>query len=826
MSEKTSRIAAASTTNMDDGGNSKPGEDAGRKASRPEYDRRRDARIRQLRKHFEKVAGEDGRITLEEFKHSIKSKNDFFTDRLFKMFDKKKDGRISLDEFSTFLMNIKTPDDKIDLLFDMYDLNDDNQLDHEEVRHVISEMVVESRLKLSKSEIESLSNSFFENGVKASVEAGGGEGTSMISKEGFRKLLKQSGPLTKDVSTLIDHWIGAVGDAKRFSETEEEKQEEKALDVATQAQANPTFYAFFFGYVLAILLLMIMAAILHRKAKDKDGNPNLFLITARIFGFPLNFVSMMVYVFVLRNLLDALRGLGAVRWLPMDHNLFFHMLSGWILFIYGGIHTIVHFVNFKVNVVNDPGNYLAQNGLTADLAGFHPPEHGGAYTYVDWMFTPKPHIFGLIPGWANITGVILMALMAVMLITSQEWVRRGGYFNLFYFCHLGYIPYAVLLILHAPNFSYFFPIVGVFVALELLDKMLFGRKKSYVTTGILLPSDTVCLVVKKSERLAYKTGDWISLNIPSIAYYEWHAFTISSSPEFPNVLTLHIKVVGSWTRALQKLLEKDYKRLKVNLSDGAPLARMEIKTLPHQYSRLAKIIPYNPPRKQLEEVVTQVPGAENTEMDARISKPIMCYIAGPYAAPANSFFMAEHAVLIATGIGVTPMTSILHTVLYRHLAVTHECPNCDNRWTDDKYQGLQRLKKVDFIWIVKDPTEVSWFLDLLAGIDMEQETTGAQLPKMIESHIYVTRALAKTDMCAVALRIALNLFYQKENRDIVYGLKSQMIAGRPNLDLIFSNLNRNRKGEVSVFYCGNAVVGDILEEKCTKYKFAFHREIF
>ncbi len=79
--------------------------------------KRRESRIRTLRKHFEKVAGDDGRITLDEFKHALKSKNDFFADRLFKMFDKREDGRISLDEFSSFLMRINTPEDKIDLLF-------------------------------------------------------------------------------------------------------------------------------------------------------------------------------------------------------------------------------------------------------------------------------------------------------------------------------------------------------------------------------------------------------------------------------------------------------------------------------------------------------------------------------------------------------------------------------------------------------------------------------------------------------------------------------------------------------------------------------------
>ncbi len=734
------------------------------------------------------------------------------------MFDKREDGRISLDEFSSFLMRINTPEDKIDLLFDTYDLNNDGQLDEKEVRHVIAEMVAASRLKLKRAEIDSLAKSFYESGVTASGSA------ENITKEGFQTMINKSKPLTQDVSTLIDHWIGTVGDAERLKESEKQKEEEKALDVATQALANPTFYSFFCAYSIIILLLMITAAIVHRNAKDKDGEPNLLLIIARVFGFPLNFVTMMVYVFMLGRFLTALRSLGAIRWLPIDHNLFFHMLSGWIIYIYGLIHTIVHFINFRVNVVDDPGNYLTRNGLTPDLAGYHAPENGGHYSYADWMLTPKPHIFGLIPGWANITGVVLMILMLVMLVTSQEFVRRGGHFNLFYFCHLGYIPFAILLIIHAPNFSYFFPVVGVFVVLEILERIMFGRKKTYITTAMLLPSDTVCLVIKKSERMAYKTGDWLSLNVPSIANFEWHAFTISSSPECPEVLTLHIKVVGSWTRALQKMLEKDYSQLKGRSSDGYSIGVKEIKTLPHQYSRLAKIIPYSAPRRKLEEVIAKDPDSKS--LQSEVSKPIICYIGGPHSAPANSFFMAEHAVLIATGIGVTPMTSILNTVLYRHLSATHECPNCNNRWTDDDHEGLHRLKKLDFIWIVKDPTEVSWFLDLLAGIEIEQETTGAQLPKLINTQVFVTRALARTDMCAVALRVALNLFYQEENRDMVYGLKSQMIAGRPNLDEIFNNLEKDKAGEVSVYYCGNNIVGNMLEDKCSKHRFRFHREVF
>ena len=47
------------------------------------------------------------------------------------------------------------------------------------------------------------------------------------------------------------------------------------------------------------------------------------------------------------------------------------------------------------------------------------------------------------------------------------------------------------------------------------------------------------------------------------------------------------------------------------------------------------------------------------------SKPLEIYIDGPNGAPASDIFDAEHAVLIATGIGVTPFASILQSIMHR-----------------------------------------------------------------------------------------------------------------------------------------------------------------
>ena len=54
------------------------------------------------------------------------------------------------------------------------------------------------------------------------------------------------------------------------------------------------------------------------------------------------------------------------------------------------------------------------------------------------------------------------------------------------------------------------------------------------------------------------------------------------------------------------------------------------------------------------------------------------------------------------------------------------------------------------------------------------------MSRFLDMHMYVTSALQKTDMKAVALQMALDLVYEKEHRDLVTGLKSRTHAGRPN----------------------------------------------
>jgi predicted ferric reductase len=58
--------------------------------------------------------------------------------------------------------------------------------------------------------------------------------------------------------------------------------------------------------------------------------------------------------------------------------------------------------------------------------------------------------------------------------------------------------------------------------------------------------------MQKPSSFHYDSGQYLFLNIPSIAKFEWHPFTISSAPEDP-VITCHIRAAGNWTNQLHKM---------------------------------------------------------------------------------------------------------------------------------------------------------------------------------------------------------------------------------------------------------------------------------
>ena len=179
---------------------------------------------------------------------------------------------------------------------------------------------------------------------------------------------------------------------------------------------------------------------------------------------------------------------------------------------------------------------------------------------IEWLFTPIPGIFGLIPGWACLTGWAILIILAIMAICSLPFVRRSGSFEVsnphlkvnyilnlsyalilisfqvFYWTHLLYIPFWILLIIHTPHFWIWFAAPGLIFVFEKIYRkycQLTGYGTTYIKSAVVFPSRVTQLVIKKPNNFHYHPGDYVFVKIKSIASYEWHPFTISSAPELP-----------------------------------------------------------------------------------------------------------------------------------------------------------------------------------------------------------------------------------------------------------------------------------------------------
>lgn len=249
---------------------------------------------------------------------------------------------------------------------------------------------------------------------------------------------------------------------------------------------------------------------------------------------------------MLRHSLTYMRSHGLSSYLPLDHHVYLHKLTGIVISVFSLIHTIMHLFNFSIIVVNDP------------------KINAGHYTIGEWLLTDRPGLFGLIPGCANPTGMALFSILLIMFICSQPFVRRKGSFEVFYWTHLLYIPFWILCLFHGPNFWKWFLVPGIVYIIERILRFVWMKGdhgKTYISSGLLLPSKVIHLVIKRPFNFNFRPGDYVFVNIPAIANYEWHPFTISSAPEQEDYMWLHIRTVGEWTNRLYRYFEREQQRL-------------------------------------------------------------------------------------------------------------------------------------------------------------------------------------------------------------------------------------------------------------------------
>uniref|UniRef100_A0A8B9IKK6 NADPH oxidase 5 n=1 Tax=Anser cygnoides TaxID=8845 RepID=A0A8B9IKK6_ANSCY len=714
--------------------------------------------LRWVAKQFESIAGADRQIDLEEFKAALKVKESFFAERLFALFDSDGSGTISLEELLSALSLLVhgSETDKLRFLFRVYDVDAGagsslkgsiGAIDPAELRLVLQACLRESAVSLPPPRLDDLALALFEAADK--------DGSGSITFEELRAELEAFPGVMENLTISAVSWLKPPPPPER-------SRRPRCLTTAYWHNHGSQL-AFLGGYASLNLLLFALAALRHAGLGG-------WVAVARGCGQCLNFNCAFIAVLMLRRCLTWLRATPVAQVLPLDQSVGLHQLVGYVVLALAALHTGAHVANLS---------RLAQQDGHRALAEF--------------LLRPRPDGGGL-GGTASQTGLALQGLLAAMLAFSSPCVRRGGHFEVFYWSHLSYVSVWALLVLHAPNFWKWFVVPGGLFVLEKAVGLATSRAVGLRIVEVnLLPSKVTHLVVQRPRSFRFRPGDYVYLNVPAIAAYEWHPFTISSAPEQRDTIWLHVRARGQWTSRLHEYFRHpEAPQLSGNLREARWWRRAQVG----------------------EDGVFTGPG------ESRRLCSIKCYIDGPYGTPTRRIFTSEHAVLIGAGIGITPFASILQSIMYRLRKQSHDYKQRETLRDED-----MALRKVDFIWINRDQKHFEWFVSLLAKLELEQ---AEQEPggRFLELHLYMTAALGKSDVRAVGLQLALDLLAAKEHKDSITGLRTRTQPGRPDWSKVFRKVAEERKGKVQVFFCGSPALAKVVKAHCESFGFRFFKENF
>ncbi|CAF1434112.1 unnamed protein product [Adineta steineri] len=526
---------------------------------------------------------------------------------------------------------------------------------------------------------------------------------------------------------------------------------------------------------------------------------NVCIIFARVCGMLLNLNCSLILILTLKQTILIIRSKRFLRyWIPVDIHIDFHKFIGRFISILAIIHTIAHMINF---------GYVQE------------------YSWSILMFTTTPHI-GWVGGFATLSGIILSIVLAIIIIFSMNWVRRKGYFQIFYWSHRFYLIFFVFLIIHAENSWKW--IIGPFIWFS-LEKIYSNIKRYSTHTGrtylncvTIEQSNVISLNIHKPKNFIFKPGDYIKINMPQIAPYEFHPFTISNAPE-DNSLRLHIQINGNWTK-------KVYERYK-NMSDNDDISETHIRIYRADL---------NPKRACIEErsyentIENEINTTTMNDLNNLSLKKEIIIIDGPYSSCARYIFDCEHAILIAGGIGVTPYASILSSLMAQFRASRMNCSHCQNTIHSKKILlDNYRLRKVDFIWISRDHKSFEWFFKLLYEFEKEQDIYLKSHPtekRFLTVHLYLTELKIDKNIGHHPLQLITEVWTQVTGHDIFTGLKSKTHIGRPEWDKVFNQFylehNSSMINNVGIFFCGPTTMNKTIQTMCNRYRFNFYKENF
>ncbi|KAK0181298.1 hypothetical protein PV327_003591 [Microctonus hyperodae] len=712
-------------------------------------------------------------LTLLEFAEALSMRPDAeFVRKIFNLVDTDKNGFISFREFIDMLVLFLkgTAEEKLKLMFDMYDINGTGQLKREEFSNMLRSFMETVNADVSDDELESVVHSMMDQAHIAQKDTIDlqdfknilGEFNDKLSYAELEFNVNSDGmqkKLTAGKSTIRSTFIGEVkktveslyadpNDLKSRVEgnfelnTNNEKrniidkmeniiepqQDQNFMNPITKYIANNQLQIFWiFLYTMALLGIFAERFYYYTFLNQHTGMKQVMgygIAAARGSASAIMFAYSSMLLTMCQNIITILRDSILQFYIPFDSAIEMHKyIAVWAL-IFTVIHCVAHGFNFYYisNQSADDLTCLFRNTYheSHELPKFH-----------DWFYTTL----------TGITSLILTIICGIIFMCSMPIVRQKIY-SWFAFGHSMYPIFYVLTLLHGsgrliqgPSFHYF--LLGP-ATLFAIDKIFTVTRKRIAIPLIkadLLPSDVTSLIFQRPQHFKYKSGQWVRISCPALNAQAYHPFTLSSAPHEP-YLSVHIRAVGPWTRNLRSKLDP---------------TRKEFRTLPR------------------------------------------IHVDGPYGESHQNWDKYDISIMVAGGIGVTPFASILKDIVFK----------CNQKFSVG-------CKKIYFIWVTRSQKQFEWMVDIL------REVEKADTNNVISAHIFITQFYEKFDLRTILLYICERHFQKVSNKSLFTGLTAVTHFGRPNFAQFFLAIQRihNNIDTIGVFSCGSPTMTRSVDNAC------------
>ncbi|KAL9084320.1 MAG: hypothetical protein Q9159_005279 [Coniocarpon cinnabarinum] len=670
---------------------------------------------------------------------------------------------------------------------------------------------------------------------------------------------KHKNPLNEaDFTTLVASWnIPSKSNSTAKNDADETIQ--KRVSLLRQVKAflslearQMLFIAFVIALQVAFGVYQLVMFLHNRPARHALGWG---VVVAKTFAgpiYPTIFLMILSMSRWLATLCRKIPGMGRV--INWDLHRGFHIYMCCSCLVFSTIHGIAHM----------SGDFVWGSRPSHQLAVV-------AFWGKQWYHTTYTKYLSLLPGWS---GILALAIFWLIFFLSLPKVRNWN-FEVFQLAHLLLFPFVGLLaahgtlaLLHSPMLGYFLIIPTITVVTERVHRLIRGLMHMPATLKTL-DKDTVTLTIRRRWDGPWKcaAGQYILLQVPSISWWQWHPFTISSCNS--DAMTVHIRHAGNWTKMLRRLPRNDHFCVSVDGPFGAPAQQI------YQFDRSIVIgsgIGVTPMSSIANDFANKM--SRNKNPWKRLDRSRHRNDGSPFARVYNPFINRS----LHSSDGSMNEGSKLKCETHSD-AIDVEKAMCsvgmEKTLSASVREVLQapKRRRVDFHWITRDPPSLQWFSDYL---NRAQEAAEAHSQGNSEVHSRDTSAatsaassfidLPAYDNAARPMQLQFNINtyvtapnktmsdhvfkhlvdrYRSPAQDhsVLTGLKTASHFRRPDFSAVLRDYHAEMGkqgwagGEVGVFYCGNPGLGATLKEACrtqttlawadgSKIRYRFITEVF